>query len=361
MTLLVIRFPTTELDDPVVYRVTEGVWQDSGALSNFVASVEDSTVMAVVPPEDVRCNWFALPELEARQALSVAKLRAAEQSLGHVHCCAGLDHDGSVATAAIAPDLLQRGLDRLAARGLNADIVIPFGLVLDTASDGFFKAEMDGIAVVRGPGIAIPDDAVLRDLIVGEAKTDSIHGDAVRSMLLTASAAPLLNLREGMFAKKERTVWTTGEQRIWIRRFLTSLLIATIMLTFVTLAKYWTATASENKAALAAAQQIDPAITDIDQAESALTASLNRQGKMQSNFAPLSAVLWRSVKISPNVSVREMRFTPDGILAVVIAAPTADNVNKTLLAIQQDGFRITATPRQDASGSTLVDVTVRVP
>jgi general secretion pathway protein L len=347
--------------DPAVYQVVEGVWQDAGALSNFVPAFEDVTVMAVVAPEDVRCSWFTLPEMEVRQAITVAKLRAAESSLGLVHCSAGLDEDGAIATATIAPDVMQRGLDRLIARGLNPDIVIPFGLVIKTGPDGFFRARMDSIAVVRGAAIAIPDEAVLRDLIVGAAETDTLDSDIVRSMLLTASAAPLVNLREGMFAKRERTVWTTDTQRTWIRRLLTALLIVTMMSVLVTLGKYWTGTASENEIALAAAQKIDPAITDINQAEGALAAALNRQGKMQSSFAPLSAALWRSVKASPNVSVRELRFTPDGILTVVLSAPTADNINATLLAIQQDGFKITALPRQDATGSTLVDVTVRMP
>lgn len=361
MTLVITRFPTSEQDDPSVFLITEGVWQDAGALSNFVPSVADVTVMAVVAPEDVRCGWFALPDLEGRQAESVAKLRAAEHSLGLVHSSAGVDYDDVVATASIAPEVMQRGLDRLAARGLNPDIVIPFALVVRINSDVVYRAEMDGLTVLRGAKFAIPDEAMLRDIIVGAASTEAVDADTVRSMLLAASAAPLLNLREGMFAKRERAVWMTAEQRTWVRRLLTSLLIVTMTITLVTLAKYWTATASENETALAAAQKIDPAIQDIDQAESMLTASLNRQGKTQGGFAPLSAALWRSVKASPNVSVRELRYTPDGILTVVLAAPTADNINKTLLAIQQDGFRITATPRQDTTGATLVDMTVRMP
>jgi general secretion pathway protein L len=180
-------------------------------------------------------------------------------------------------------------------------------------------------------------------------------------MLLSASAAPLVNLREGVFAKRERAAWITPVQKFWVRRLLTALVVVTMLLALATLAKYWIATASENDTALAAAQKIDPAIQDIDQAESMLTAALNRQGKTQGSFASLSAALWRSVKASPNVSVRELRYTPDGILTVVLAAPTADNINKALVTIQQDGFRITATPRQDTTGATLVDMTVRMP
>jgi general secretion pathway protein L len=361
MTLVITRFPTSERDDPKVFRVIEGDWQDAGALSNFEPAVDDQTVMAVVAPEDVRCHWFTLPDVQGRQAESVAILRATEQSLGVVHCSAGADYNEVVATATITPEVMQRGLDILSARGLNPDIVLPFALSLAIQSDGVFRAEMDGVSVLRGAQFAIPDDAVLRDLVIGDAPIEAIDTDALRSMLLSASAAPLLNLREGVFAKRERAVWLTPEQKFWVRRLLTALIVVTMLLTLVTLAKYWMATASENNAALAAAQTIDPAIQDIDQSESMLAASLNRQGKTQGSFAPLSAALWRSVKASPNVSVRELRYTPDGILTVVLAAPTADNINKALVTIQQDGFRITATSRQDTTGATLVDMTVRMP
>ena len=361
MTLMLTRFPTTVGDDPNIFRVSEGVWETAGLLSEFEAAADDATVMAVVAPQDVRNNWFTFPELEARQAMTVAKLRASEQALGLVHCSAGVDFDGSSVTAAIAPDVMQYGLDRLAARGINPDIIIPLGLVLNTGPDGFFKAELDGVSVLRGSGIAIPDEQVLRDIFVGADKAIDIETNALRFMLLSASAAPVLNMRDGIFAKRERTVWTTEAQRTWVQRILIAIVALTVMVTLVTLSKYWITTKAENDRALAAAQKIDPSIQDINQAESALTNALNRKGIVQGSFTPLSAALWRSVKASPNVSVREMRFTPDGILSVVLAAPTADNINKTLLGIQQDGFKITATPRQDASGSTLVDITMRMP
>ena len=361
MTLVITRFPISDADDPAVFRVTEGVWQDAGLLSNFVHSADDSTVMALVAPQHVRCSWFAFPDLEERQAIGVAKLRATEQSLGLVHSSAGLDFDGTIATATISPEVMQQGLDSLAARDLNPDIVLPFALVLNGPAEGVLGAQFDGISVLRGPGFAIPDEAVLRDIFVGASIADNVGPESVRQMFVSASAAPVLNLREGIFAKRERTVWTTAEQRKWIKRLLSAIVIITVLITVVTLAKYWSATSAENQTALAAAQKIDPSIRDINQAESALANALDRRGIVHSGFTPLSAALWRSVKASPNVSVRELRFTRDGILTAVLAAPTADNLNKTLVAIQQDGFRITATPRQDTSGSTLVDLTVRMP
>jgi general secretion pathway protein L len=228
MTLVITRFPTSERDDPSVFRVAEGVWQEAGALSNFVPTVDDITVMALVAPEDVRCHWLTLPDMQGRQAESVAKLRATEQSLGLVHCSAGADYDDVVATATIASEVMQFGLDILKARGLNPDIVLPFALSLSVHSDGISKAEMDGLSVLRGEQFAIPDDAVLRDMFIGDAPIETIDADSIRSMLLSASAAPLLNLREGKFAKRERANWMTAEQKIWVQRLLIALLIVNV-------------------------------------------------------------------------------------------------------------------------------------
>ncbi len=361
MSLIVTRFPISDLDDPTVFRIADGAWQDAGHLSEFVHAAADVTLMALVAPEQVRCNWSTFPDLEVRQAVSVARLRASEQSLGLVHSSAGLEIDGTIATATIAPEVMQSGLDRLAARDINPDLVIPFALVLGSHKDAITHAAFDGISVLKGNNFAIPDETVLRNIFVGASHLEDVAADDLRSLLLAASAAPILNLREGIFAKREAIHWTTAEQRVWIKRLLAGLVITTMLIAVATLTKYWNATRTENALALAAAKTVDPAISDIDQAESALADALGKRGIVQGGFTPLSAALWRSVKASPNVSVRELRFTPDGILTVVLAGPTADNINKALLAIQQDGFRITATARQDASGSNLVDVTVRMP
>jgi general secretion pathway protein L len=361
MTTVITRFPVAATDDPLVYRVADGQWQNGVVLSDFIPDAADETVMAIVSPADVRCVWSVLPGLEPRQAEGVAKLRIGEQSLGLVHSAARHIVDDVVVSATIAPAVMQDGLNRLALRGLNPDIVIPFGLAVDHAPDHIIKAEFDGMNVLRGERFAIPDEAVFRDLLVGDAKVEGLPADQTRDMLLAASDHPLLNLRNGLFVKRERKVLATAEQRKWIIRLTAALVAATVLLGVVTLAKYWSATNTENERALAAAQKIDPSIQDIEQAESQLGRALQQKGLAQGRFAPLTAGLWRAVQASPNVSARELRFGNDGLLTVVLAAPNADSINKALLAIQQDGYRITATPRQDSSGATLVDLTMRMP
>jgi general secretion pathway protein L len=361
MTLIVTRLPSHEFDDPAVWRVADGQWTDTGPLSGHVAVGDEMTVMALVAPADARCTWTSLPDLESKQAEGVARIRVAEHSLGAVHAVARHVGGDSVITATIAPAVMEQGLARLILRGLNPDIVIPAGLVVDALPDHVAKAEFDGVTVLRGATYAIPDEPVFRDLLVDGATVENVDADALRHMLVAASERPLLNLREGLFAKRIRTEWLTAEQRKWLVRLLIALVAATLLLGLVTWAKYKSAIAAEDSRALAAAQKVDPSIEDIGQAEAALDRALAQKGLAKGRFGPLSAGLWRSVQSSPNVSVRELRYGADGILTAVLAAPDANSVNTALIKIQQDGYRVTATPRQDNSGATLVDLTMRMP
>ena len=88
MTLIVTRFPAHEFDDPTVWRVVDGEWLDQGALSDFASVGDDANVMAIVAPADARCVWASLPDLEPKQAEGVARIRAAEHSLGNIHAVA---------------------------------------------------------------------------------------------------------------------------------------------------------------------------------------------------------------------------------------------------------------------------------
>jgi general secretion pathway protein L len=361
MTVVVTRLPATEADNPTVWRVTAGEWRACGQLSDHIPDIADEKAMALVSAAESRSVWSSLPDLEPRQAEGVAKLRVGEQSLGMVHAAARHVGDDVVVTATIAPSAMQDGLARLAMRGLNPDIVIPFGLALDAPSEGVIHAEFDGISVLRAARFAIPDEPAFRHMLIGDAKVECIAPDQCRDMLLAASEHPLLNLREGLFAKRELKVLVTPNQRTWIVRLVSALLVATVLLGIVTLAKYRSATDAENNRALAAARKIDPSIRNIEQAETQLGRALQQKGLAPGRFAPLSASLWQAIQASPNVSVRELRFSNDGLLTVVLAAPDADMINNALLAIQQDGYRITATPRSDNSGATLVDMTMRMP
>ncbi|MBL0924036.1 MAG: hypothetical protein IBJ12_06160 [Sphingomonadaceae bacterium] len=356
--VLITILPSSDFDDPVIWRADDSGWQELSTLSQYTES-HDWPVMAIVRQEDVRCIWTSLPDLQPRQAESVALLRLAEQSLGPVHGASS--HMGeAVVSAAIAPEKMEYGLGRLLAKGISPDIVTPLGLAVPRAPDNVLRIEFAGVTALRGVDFAIPDEPVFQTMLVGNAPLRELSREQVEASLFATSRNPLLNLRSGAFAKRTRTVFATAQQRKWINRLMVALVGATMLLGAVTWAKYRMATTAENERALAAAQRIDPSIKDIAQAELLLVRAVQQKGIGTGDLGPLSAGLWKAVKASPNVTLRELRYGNDGILLAVMAAPNADAINAALIAIQQDGFRVTATPRQDNSGATLVDFSMRM-
>ena len=185
--------------------------------------------------------------------------------------------EDNVVTATIATAEMEKGLARLMLAGINPDIVIPAALAI-SPPEQIVAAEFDGIAMLRGPTVAAPDEPLFRNLLVGQDEVELLGSETVRAMLIEACESPLLNLREGPFAKRERRELATDSQREWIKRLVAGLAVASLLLALVTLGKYWVATDAENDRALAAAQKIDPSIIDVTQAEAQVDRALCNAG-----------------------------------------------------------------------------------
>lgn len=361
MTLIVTFLPSLDHSNPIVWRLSDSAWSEPSLMSEFTPDAADDRTVAIVPAEVARCIWLSLPDLEPRQAEGVAKVRAFEQSLGAVHAVARHLDSGNVVTATIDSTVLETGLAMLQARGLTPDVVIPFGVLMSSEPQHVVRAELGESTVLRGHRFAVPDEPVFRTMLVGDVAVEDMDRSALQRALIDASVNPVLNLLEGPFAKREPRMLATAGQRAWILRLLGFCILATLLLGVVAFTKYSLATSAENDRALTAARKINPSITDIAQAEAQLSSVLQQKGLAEGRFTPLSAGLWRAVQASPNVSVRELRFGRDGILSVVLSAPDAGSINKVLIAVQRDGFRVTATSRQDTTGATLADLTMRMP
>ncbi len=220
MTLVVTFLPSLDHRDPLVWRLADSAWSQACPLSEFAPDEGDDRIVALVQAEAARCIWFSLPDLEPRQAEGVAKVRAFEQSLGAVHAVARHIDAGDVVTATIDSNVLETGLGILQARGLNPDLVIPFGLIVPSDPQHVVRAELGDSTVLRGTRFAVPDEPVFRDMLVGDTPIADMDQAALYQALAHASVNPVLNLREGLFAKREPRMIATPAQRAWILRLL---------------------------------------------------------------------------------------------------------------------------------------------
>jgi general secretion pathway protein L len=82
------------------------------------------------------------------------------------------------------------------------------------------------------------------------------------------------------------------------------------------------------------------------------------QGRSTSRLTVLLAGLYQALQAEPAVSSTQIGYAA-GNFSTTLAAPSANEINRLLLALQRDGYRVTAVPRQSPDGRTMVDLTIR--
>jgi general secretion pathway protein L len=74
----------------------------------------------------------------------------------------------------------------------------------------------------------------------------------------------------------------------------------------------------------------------------------------------LASIFFQSLQSAPNVAVIKMSYQSSGLLSATLSAARNEDINVALLALQRDGYKITAVPRTEATGKALADITVGV-
>lgn len=337
---------------------------DDGLLAGAAVDegVDDLMDIALVAPEHIVVRWHGYADLAPRQAEAAARLDAASASIdaAGLHIAAR-EGGGAVLSGSIDRLFFADGLDRLKAAGLDPDQVWPLGLVLPDEPDQIVRASLGDAHVLRSAQHILPDEPGLIALVAGERQVREVSEAELAAYLRTALSAPALDLRSGVFAQKSgKVAFDQGKLKL-AAAILAAGLICSLLLALATWFKIDRAIAREDAMALAAAQKIAPGIASAAEAPARLDQMLAARGGGQRAFTIPASALWRSLQQAEGASLRDLRFGQDKILAATVTAATVDPVNRLLLDLQRQGYKVTATPRHEPNGITAVAVTVRAP
>ncbi len=381
---LITILPSHSGENILYWQVQDGVitacedLQLGGTNSLFPPTGPDNRVLALVRTTDTVLGWSAVGDLSRRQAETAARIAAVQKSLGppaDIHAVAVLapnlptagadtaaDNNANaeyILTASISAAVLQSGLDILAAAGCDPDIVLPAGLAMTPPLEGYLRAQIGAYAFVRGSQLVLPDEPSLVAAIIGDTPVAELSTAQIENDLATAFAAPAMNLRTGTFAKRRARGGITAAQWKILAMILSAGLIASLLLALLTWVKYDRAIAREDAKTLSAIQKIVPAATNVTDGQKSLNDALARRGDSGAQVTPLTASVYSVVQQVPAVTLRDIRYNGDGILAFTLASSNVDGINQALLIMQQQGYKVTATPRQDASGTAMADISMR--
>ncbi|MCA1661153.1 MAG: hypothetical protein LC648_02880 [Novosphingobium sp.] len=327
---------------------------------------DDARVVALVPSAQAPVRTRPRGEMPLAQAVAAARLET-EQTLGegweagglHIAAAPAADESAILVAGAAQADM-DLWLAGLAAAGLMPQALVPAALVLPPTATPL-TAELEGQPLVRTADAAFAGEPELvAALAAGEPR--GLDDDELVAGLLAAWRDPPLNLRQGPYAPKRVSIFRLPDWTQLARMAAVAALLGFLVLAVEIVKLEWDASARE-QAALAAAQKRFPAAVDLASAQTLVTAELARRGQGGGSFAVPASALLAAMRPIPSLKLRELGYVGDGTLRFQAAAPTADEINKLLTALQQEGWQVTVPPSlaPDPTGATVAAITVRAP
>ncbi len=323
-------------------------------------------IIAIAPAATTNFHALAFDGLPVRQAQAAARLLAAQKSLGPVedqHIAAGEPRaeDGAIPVASASAAQMARWIALGRAAGLDPDYIYPVAALLPLPDEGsYIAAPVAGEEVMRGRSTGFAADPALVEAIVGDAPVTRL-GEADSAALIAAAAAnpdAPVNLRSGAFRKRSHRMF---DRTLVLRLALLVGLIALagLAMSAIQIGKYRFAASRLDRDAVAAARTVLRGDVTIDNAEGQLDNRLEQIGGGSRAFSVPAAGLYAVLRGNAAVSITRLSYTGNGTLTADLAAPRIEDLNQLLIAIQQDGYKVSAVPRAGADGRAAANITVR--
>lgn len=321
-------------------------------------------VTAIPPADAVTLHWAELPDRSPAQATAAARLLVSEASASTADLHVAVGREPEMAErpiGVVAADSVRRWLGALATVGIDPVALVPAPLLLPRPAEGYVRAELENGGVVRGQSAGFADEARLTELVIGDAPAETLPRDAVEAAIAVAVAAPALDLRQGMFARRRRRAidW------VLVRRLAVLaglILAATVLIDLVRLARYTIdagrAEAETERIARASLPRGSPADGDAERLLAERIARLRGPGL---GFTRTAAVVFAAVRDAGGSEVTRLTFEPGGSLQVGLTTDGEAKANAIKQTLEAGGLEVEASPFAAAGSRLTGEMTVRAP
>ncbi len=320
-------------------------------------------VVALVPAASAPVRSAPRGDMPVAQAVSAARLAPAGLASDRpVHVAAAAEGD-AVLTCRVAESDMDLWLAELAAADIDADALVPAALVLPAPPPGEVAlGEIGGRLLARSADAAFAGEPEMVEALAGDAPRVDVPAELLADRLAAVWHQPPLDLRQGAYARPRVSFFRLPDWAQLARMAAVLALLGFLILVVEIVRLELDSNALEDEA-LVAAQQRFPAVTDLASAEAQVNAELLRRGAGGASFEAVAPAVFAAMQPLPSLQLRSLGWQGDGTLAIRAAAPRVEDINTMLIALQADGWEVTVPPEiaPDATGATVVDITVRAP
>lgn len=367
MTALRLLFLPDAAERPVAWRAYDDDGRQTGAgddVATCAPDLPEARIVAIAPAADTMVNWAELPALAPAQARAAARLLAAENSavpLDTLHVALGdADERGDRPIVSVDRALLAGWISRLEALGHEPDAIVPAALLLPRPEDGFVRGEIAGQSLLRSRSSGFLEEAGLAELIVGTSPVVTLSPAETEAAMLAAIADPVIDLRDGGFAK--RRPWQVDWKLLRRLALLgAGVLLVTLLIHLALILKYSTSADAIELRTRAVAQSALPGGNGDANALFALDERLAAARGGGAGFSTTAAAIYAAVRAVPNVELTAFDFAVDGSLRIMLAAATPEDIAAFQRQLERYGFDGTATQPRVEAGRQMVEMTVRLP
>ena len=286
-----------------------------------------------VPGTDVAIHWLDLAgDLTLAQAAAAARLMLADASaepLGAMHVAAGRSENGLTAVALAPVERMEAWL----ADGLDPDLIVPESLLLLPPAEGLARRGLDH----RGLAQAFSVEPELAALVAGDAPVAELGEAEFAAGLAAALAEPVVNLRQGAFAKRRRWVVDKGSARR-VALLVAALLLVSLVLQLATIMRY---------------------SFDADRMEQEAAALGPGAAPSRPNFALLAPILFEAVRSTPNLQLTRLEYRADGSLGATVQVDTPATLAAFRARAEASGAVIEGGAIQSAGGQQSAEIVLR--
>jgi general secretion pathway protein L len=285
-----------------------------------------------VPGTEVAIHWLELAgDLTPAQAAAAARLMLADASaepLGAMHVAAGRRENGLTPVALVPIARMNLWVES------DPDLIVPETLLLPPPAQGLVRRGLDH----RGLAAAFSVEPELAQLLVGDAPVEEIGEEAFEAGLAAALADPVLNLRQGAFAKRRQWKIETGRLRR-LGLLGGALAFVWLVVQMVTILRY---------------------SFDADRLEAAAAAlggprtDANRPG-----FGALAPLLFEAVRSTPNLELIRLEYRADGSLGATVAVDNPATLAAFRARAEASGLAVEGGNLTSAGGQPTAELVLR--
>ena len=340
--------PTDGLADPrageILLSLPEGGWllldRDGaavrGAADEVLAARPGLRTALAVPGTEVAIHWLELAgDLTQAQAAAAARLLLAEASaepLADLHVAVGSAENGLIPVALVP---LARMAEWVAA---DPDMIVPEPLLLLPPPEGLVRRDRGEVADYRGLAAAFSVEPELAGLLAGDAPMAAVGEAEYEAGLVAVLAAPPLNLRQGAFARRRAWKLESGRLRR-IGLYAAALAALSLIVQLATIMRYSFAADRLEAEAAALGGPATPA---------------NRPA-----FGALAAILFETVRATPNVELGRIDYRADGSLAATILVDSPATLAAFRQRAEASGLAVEGGGLTNAGGRPSAELVLR--